>query len=182
MAAVNQVGNTLTGLTGSGSFVGSIAPTFTGTVTAATLAFSNYATGGILGTTTNDSAAATYVGEFISSSVNAVAITSTITTNITSITLTAGDWDVWGDLLSAPAAGTTTVNMLGGVNITSATFAANQYFALPAAAATVALGGTCPPIRLSLSAASTTVYLIAYIAYGVSTLTMGGNLYARRRR
>ena len=68
-------------------------------------------TGGvpIHGTGTNDSAAAGYVGEVIESNVpigSAISISAGVAANITSITLTAGDWDIWGGVTLLPAGST----------------------------------------------------------------------------
>ena len=56
-------------------------------------------TGAILGTTTNDNAAVGYIGEYVESNISsssAVSFTTNVSKNITSISLTAGDWDVFG--------------------------------------------------------------------------------------
>jgi len=93
------------------------APTF------ASLTFSP-TTQGIVGTTTNNNAAASYVGEFISSVVlvgTPVAMTTDVAINITTVSLTAGDWDVWGTLWLNPAAGTITTGIGVAVSQTTGT-------------------------------------------------------------
>lgn len=63
------------------------------------IAFASTSTQGIVGTTTNNNAASGNVGEYISSSVvqgSALTITSGQFIDVTSISLTAGDWDVTG--------------------------------------------------------------------------------------
>ncbi len=147
----------------------------------------NPTTGGIVGTTTNDNAAAGKVGEFISSSVTAVAITNSTTTDITSISLTAGDWDVWGTIATNPAGGTTTSAVLGTIHTVSATIPAvpnGGAYVLEQGFVIAAGNNVCYPIgtiRYSFST-TTTVYLIGFIAYAVSTLTASGFIGARRRR
>ncbi|MEF1435483.1 hypothetical protein QWU86_11715, partial [Neisseria gonorrhoeae] len=81
-------------------------------------------TAGIVGTTTNNNANAGSDGEFISSSVvvgSAVALTTNVTANVTSITLTAGDWDVAGTVSINPARSTTIAAVIAGISNTTAT-------------------------------------------------------------
>jgi hypothetical protein len=157
-------------------------------VTFGSMAFST--TSGIIGTTTNNNAAAGSVGELISSSVasgSAVATTSNTATNITSISLTAGDWDVWGQVQSLPNAATTTTQIIGWTSTTSATLATppnNGSFhqitgiVVPAGGA---IGITTGTQRISL-ASTTTVYLSAFITFAVNTMATYGYIGARRRR
>src|SRR5690349_16625741 len=65
----------------------------------------------LAGTATNDDAAAGKIGEYIESEVlsgSAVSLTTNTAANITSISLTAGDWDVWGAAVYQLGSGTTT--------------------------------------------------------------------------
>ena len=141
------------------------------------------------GTATNDNAGAGIVGEFISSTVlvgAAVALTTATPANITSISLTAGDWDVWGTVAFNPAGTTTITDEFGGINTVSATLptapgsGAYASFSLPF---TVGAGCVFPvgTARLSL-ASTTTVYLVAQANYAVSTMGAYGFIGARRRR
>jgi hypothetical protein len=165
-------------------------PTFTGTVTTAALtstgAFTPSQTSGIVGTTTNNSANAGSIGEFVSSTVlagSAVAYTSSTPMNVTSISLTAGDWDVWGSV--APIPGTQISAVQGWINTVSAaapTLPNGGGSVFLPVALTSGQGCVLPvgTMRLSLSA-TTTVYLGASI-----TSTASGTIYgfigARRRR
>lgn len=141
----------------------------------------------ITGTTTNDNAAAGYVGEYVSATaaVGSVSLTTSTPTNITSISLTAGDWDVSGDVAYS-AAGTTSVTLFAqGISATSATLGALGTYTQRAFAAQVP--GTngnilsTSMIRISL-AATTTIYLVAQSTFTVSTMTAGGIIRARRVR
>ena len=89
-------------------------------------------TTGIVGTTTNNSAQAGSVGEYIESRVvqgSAVALTTATDTNVTSISITAGDWDV-GGLIAFDGNSTTLVqNALGGASTTSATLSGTLDYA-----------------------------------------------------
>lgn len=146
-------------------------------------------TGGIVGTTTNNNVNAGGVGEFISSTVlagSAVPLTSNTVANVTSISLTAGDWDVWGNVGTGPAGTTTTSLLQVGISTTSGAFqtapngGALAYlpYSAPAGAPIVSPVGQ---MRLSLSA-TTTVYLVVYCTFAVSTNGAYGFIGARRRR
>lgn len=147
--------------------------------------------GQVQGTATNDSAAAGNVGELISSTVasaSAVALTTATSANVTSISLTAGDWDVSGVVIHKFAATTTTTLMQIGISTTSATLptattGATDYNVLRQASS--APGGDTAqligPHRISLSA-TTTVYLVANDTFATSTDAAYGTLRARRVR
>lgn len=142
-----------------------------------------------IGTTTNDNAAAGSVGELIESTVlvgSAVSLTASTETNVTSISLTAGDWDVWGLLDLSLNGATTLTGMTGWIHTVSATFPTPPNGgAYSSRAATMTTGGAQHlPVgmrRLSL-AATTTVYLSCYIVFGVNTCAAYGYLGARRVR
>lgn len=147
--------------------------------------------GNVAGTTTNDNAAAGNVGEYISSSVlagAAVPLTVSGTTyNITSISLTAGDWDVTATGWSNPAAGTISQSFFAAISTTSATLptagAENNMagFGNDTPAANAFFGVGVGPMRLSLSG-TTTVYLVANSVFSVSTISAYGFISARRVR
>ena len=71
---------------------------------------------GLVGTQTNDNAAAGSVGEWISATAapGSVGLSSTIVNNVTSIALTQGDWEAWGYVGVTPTTGATLV--LGAVS------------------------------------------------------------------
>ena len=180
-----------TAATGSGGLARATSPTFVtpilGAGSATSLTFTS--TAGIIGTTTNDNAAAGSVGEFISSSVaagSAVSLTTLTPANVTSISLTAGDWDLSGCAFFTAGATTATTTIIGAINTTSATLptsATNGYTIWQGATVS---GNILPSLslwsfRLSLSG-TTTVYLVAYGAFVTSTLAAYGFIGARRRR
>lgn len=77
------------------------------------------------GTSTNDTAPAGYIGEYVSSEIapgGGGALTSGVPADITSISLTAGDWDVWGNVLFRPTTGTSVVSLTGFLSTASATY------------------------------------------------------------
>ena len=145
------------------------------------------------GTATNDNAPAGNVGEYVSSTIAsgaAVALTTGVAANITSLSLTAGDWDVWINSHWSGGA-TTVVNFLEAcISTTSATIDANPgkigtfsgfsstpFNAAVGDAVVVPVG----PFRLSLSV-TTTVFFVAKAGFGTSTCSAFGIIQARRRR
>lgn len=141
-------------------------------------------TGGIVGTTTNDNAAAGKVGEFVQSNIgtgSAISISASTSTNITSISLTAGDWDVQGSVILIPT-GIATIYQ-GGINNTTATLPDGSLKTVlqPPSATGNSWGFTVPTQRFSLSG-TTTIYLVGFIAFSTGTATAAGNIQARRMR
>ena len=134
-------------------------------------------------------AAAGNIGEYIESDVligSAVALTNLAVTNITSISLTPGDWDVWGVIATVQAGGPTTTALVGTINTTSATLPtdlANK------GATTFWRGSTTSTLilpvgtrRYSLTS-TTTVYLIINPFFtGGTSLSGYGTICARRVR
>lgn len=153
------------------------------------------AVGQIPGTATNDSAGAGDVGEYVSSTLlvgNEVTLPAvTGNADITSIPLTAGDWNVWGTICY-DIASTTQLNILiGWISTSTATLPttpnAGAFFwdqfsnsgGLVTGAAT-----KCYPVgtqRVSLSG-SGTAYLSTRNAFITSTLKGYGFIAARRVR
>lgn len=143
----------------------------------------------VLGTNTNDNAAAGYVGEYVTSQVTSdvSAGSSNVYFNITSISLTAGDWDVTGnmefDLNSATATsciavvstftGNTTTDHVSGYNKSSG--------AVPLSTNAQGTSAQIPRFRVSI-ASTTTVYLKCLYTYTAGTPQAIGSLTARRIR
>ena len=166
-------------------------PTFTGTVTAAALTATGVITpsqtAGIVGTTTNNNANAGSVGEVVASAIVSPgsSITNATPSNVTSISLTAGDWDVWGNIYLVPAGSTVVTQQRGTIATTSAamgTYGDPGSFLSPITLpAGNALTESIGPVRISL-ASTTTVYLVQQTAFTTSTCTAFGQISARRRR
>lgn len=144
-------------------------------------------TGAIYGTTTNTNALPGQVGEYVVSTILSsapVPLSSGVGTNITSISLTGGDWDVSGLVGYIPANTTTTSFVEQSLSLASATIGAetNTTFAQVNETGGVAAGrwlvGTD---RFSL-AATTVIYLVSAPSFGVSTMTGFGTIRARRVR
>jgi hypothetical protein len=140
------------------------------------------------GTTTNDSATSGDVGEYQRVSVVTVSAgSSTVAFNCTSLSLTAGDWDVSATLIGNLNGATVTV-FEGEVSTTSATMAgsigAGAEFKYKKGALPTASLDSCiefPQVRLSLSA-TTTVYLVARYTYSAGTPRVHAAIQARRAR
>lgn len=142
------------------------------------------------GTITNDSASSGNIGEYISSSISsgsAIALTTTVAANVTSISLTAGDWDV--SITGMFTGGsTTTVNYLrGSISTTSATIngvPGSLAVSSHQAGTAFNVGQTptvCTNTRLSL-ASTTTVFLVCDASFATSTCSAFGIIQARRVR
>lgn len=139
----------------------------------------------LVGVTNGASASAGSVGQIISASVpvgSAIALTSGTAANVTSIPVTAGDWDVWGQLCTNPNGATIQSNTGFAINTTSAALNPAQEALLPFTAATGA--SVCAPIPVApLSVTTgTTVFLVGFSSFSGSTNSVYGSITARRRR
>lgn len=144
---------------------------------------------GIQGVTVASNASAGNVGEYISSDVASgapVALTTVTAKTFTSISLTAGDWDV--SLLNAFAfTGTTAAAgvIAGSISLTNNTvdFSLGR-FAESLIAISVFTGNatvSIPSRRFSL-AVTTTIYGVSFADFSGGTVGAYGNLSARRIR
>ena len=169
-------------VTGSGGMALANGPTFvTSTVTAPSITFST--TSGVIGTTTNNNAAAGSVGELISSVISsgsAVSFTNNTNKDVTSISLTAGDWDVYGNIFYQFSIGASAVYCW--ISQTSATLPNLSLVNALNGITNCTLGGiSAPYFRASLSG-TTTIYLSGLASFGSGTGTGCGGIYARRVR
>lgn len=143
------------------------------------------AAGQLPATATNDNAAAGKVGEFITGTGTAVGVTTVTPADITSVSLTAGDWDCRGILGTNPAAGTTQSDNKGWMSVTSATqptFPAGGLVDMDiSVSAASPIDYTTGIARFSLSS-TTTVFLSWTGAFAVSTETVTAKLDCRRAR
>jgi hypothetical protein len=143
----------------------------------------------ITGVTNGGDANVGSVGEYMSASVGSVTtgLTTGVTKNITTLSLSAGDWDVWGTVILGLAATTTSNQFTGGINTTSATLPGVASGAYSSIAATLTAGGNpsvalaVGPLRVNV-ASPTTVYLVANATFATSTAGAYGFIGARRRR
>lgn len=182
-AVPGAAGGTVTSVTCGSGLTGG---TFTVT---GTCALSNVTSAGQYpGTATNNSATSGNIGEEISATVlsgSAVNLPSAGTTvNVTSISLTAGDWDISGSCVFQPGTGPTYIAC--GVSPTSAVLSyeapgfARIAMQPGAISPTVKSGLNVSPFRVSLSTTKT-YYLVAEGGSG-GTGNASGHLRARRMR
>lgn len=144
-------------------------------------------TAGIVGTNTNNNANPGSIGEYVSANVLAgspVSLTSLTPANVTSITLSPGDWEVSGCIGFIPSA---TVNgVVGGINSTSATIpspANGAAFNLIYTSNTAGAQVWAPTGSRRFSIAiTTTVYLVAQCNFASGTCGAFGVIQAWRRR
>ncbi|CAJ0901316.1 hypothetical protein R1479_04615 [Ralstonia mannitolilytica] len=148
----------------------------------ATGAITPSSTAGIVGTATNDDAVTGSIGEFASNTSGSVALTSGSATNITSLVLGPGDWEVWGNVLFQPA-GSTSVNSLSvGVSSASATLPAIPLYAQINNQGTGGNVGVQAPRQRFKLAGTTTIYLVTTPGFTISTMNATGVIFARRPR
>lgn len=159
-----------------------ISPTL-GAASATSITFSS--TSGIIGSTTNDSASAGSVAELIESSVagGSVSLTTTVTSNITSVSLTAGNWLVWGGFVTVGTGTATQIKC--GLNTVSSTYAGEPnngaaFVSNVNFTASNTNAGSCGMRRYAL-ASTTTIYLVINMNFS-ATQTCGGYIGALRLR
>lgn len=148
--------------------------------------------GQIPGTTTNDNASTGNIGEYVESNVaigSAVSLVNGTAKDITTISLTAGDWDV--EFIPLFTGGNTTLvtYIAGSISTTANTLDTtngrievnffNSNTAFNTALAIVGTGAMV--VRLSLSA-TTTIHAVAQASFSTSTASAFGLLRARRVR
>ena len=144
----------------------------------------------VAGTATNDDAAAGYLGEFMSSVVlvgSAISLTTATPADVTSLSLTAGDWDVSGEVWYSQNAATIGTISQAAITTTSATLptvpAVNTGLSRSSGTEMTGIGPVIPvgPVRISIGS-TTTVYLVAQSTFTVNTNAAYGVLRARRVR
>jgi hypothetical protein len=141
------------------------------------------------GSQSNDVAIAGAVGELIVSTIEAAAAVNlpvTTATNITSITLTPGDWDIDFCAYFKTAATTLVYSLIACINETPSALNLNAgrfgRFGYPG----TVLGATDQSVsgcseRVSV-AVDTVIYLVGFAAFGTDTVHGWGRLRARRMR
>lgn len=190
---------TNTGFGCNGSITANTATTATtatnqsgGTVSATTIAASSTitpsSTAGIVGTTTNDNANAGSIGEVISATLatgSSVSLSTTVQKTVTSLSLTAGDWDCSGSVDYTFGATTTYTVLDQSISTTNNVIGPQGSFST---FTTASMGAptrdpvwVTPVTRISV-ASTTTVYLVAYTEFAISTLRAYGDIRCRRMR
>ena len=124
------------------------------------------------------------VGEMITSTIlvaNTVSLTTATPANLTSISLSAGDWTVDGSVTFVLGSATCTV-LAGGTSLTTATLDLDQFTMKDAPLTTTAsqTRSRAIPTRHLQLATTTTVYLPVSATFSAGTVTSHGSLTARR--
>lgn len=146
--------------------------------------------GQIKGEPSNTAAAVGNIGEILESTIvtgSAVGLTSGASANITSLLLTPGEWDVYGMVVTKPAAGTTTSIVQSAISTTTGTLPGTGNASLPQAVHTGAVAANgiyslFTGMGRQLISSNTTVYLVANVTFAVSTMAAFGWIRARRVR
>jgi hypothetical protein len=155
------------------------------------IGITSFSSTGTYPVTSGGNASAGNVGEFISSTVligSQVNVPNATATDITSVSLTAGDWNCSGNVVFHPAGTTTTSASNAWISTTSATLPT-----APNAGGDAAISGftatagqsqgilAIPAFRVN-SASPVTAYLTTYSTFAVSTNAGYGFLGCRRVR
>jgi len=128
------------------------------------------------------SVGAGYVGYFVSSVIpfaSAISISNNAAKNLTSITISAGDWDIYGNIYFNPTG--IASNALCWISSTSATVPDASLVNGISGSAIGATAISAPFFQISVSS-NTTIYLSGFLAFSTGTVNMCGGLYARIRR
>ncbi len=163
-----------------------ITPTNTSRFTISAISIKQVTLGGIVGTTTNDLAVAGTVGEYFSSYIavgSPQGMSNGVAMNVTSLVLTAGDWDVQGNVNLINTGSSVTATQCG-LSSTSATLPVDGSEVSSGILGTTVSetdGVTLPRKRFSL-ASQTTVYLVAKATFSIGTFGSYGGITARRVR
>ena len=126
------------------------------------------------------------IGEYQFASAGSSALTSAVAANILSITLAAGDWDVYG-LVDYSTPGSVTMSRWAqDISTTGSTLSAYPSTVMGFGQTFNSGGsGNCtlptPMQRISI-AVSTTVYLVSYCFFSAGSLNAAGSIKARRAR
>ena len=174
---LNSTGGALNGTLGA-----TTPSTIAATTISATGTITPNQTNGIVGTTTNNNANAGSVGEVITSTGSSVALTNATAANIASISLTAGDWDVWGSVGFVPTTVTSIALIAASISPTSATQVSIPNITLLNLPFTVGNQSIVAPTQRISLATTTTYFLVATINYAGGTEAATGTITARRRR
>lgn len=162
-----------------------VANSFNTTVTSAT----SIGRGQYQGSDGTSSATAGNIGEVISSAVasgSAASVTTGTPANVTSITLTAGDWEVFGQVYYIGAGGVSITQSACAISLTTGALPSSDtigegYSLLGQSASLNTSSPNCPSVR-QLVTSNTSVFLIKYAVFTIGTMTAYGNIHARRMR
>jgi len=135
-----------------------------------------------VGVTNGSNAAAGQIGQVMTAAGSAISLTSNVAANCTSLTLTAGDWDVWGYIVFGANTGTSFTTVQVSLSTVSATLAtipdlSTLSFSGPANFNQSLLSPT-QPFNVTTS---TQVFLVGSAIFSGGTSVVACRMYARRR-
>lgn len=116
---------------------------------------------------------------------SAISLANDTTANIISLSLTPGDWMVYGTAVFNPDTTTTTTYLQSAISTTSAALPTDPWDSnlIPLAVALTSVDATViAPVRPLRITSTTTVYLVARSGFTLSTMTGYGRIYAKRVR
>lgn len=140
--------------------------------------------GHVPGIATNTNASAGEVGEIITATATTGTLSSGTSTNVTSITLTAGDWDITAGYNAIGSSNPSVTDIWCSINTATPTNVniAGQSFRIRGLTMTDPVAsGALGPLRVSI-ASSTTYYLNTAVTYTGGSFAVTGVLRARRMR
>jgi hypothetical protein len=163
-------------------------PTFTGTVNATALTTTgavnlNGAPNNIKGVIDGSNAAAGQIGEYVSNTASSVSVTTGIPLTITTISLTAGDWDIEANLSFGVSSGNPTLSA-GWIGVGTGAAPPNTAMGFTQISVNSQINGmTFPLSRLRANITTTTIVnLVALCNFTVGTAIVSGQVTARRVR
>lgn len=142
--------------------------------------------GELLGVTNASGATTGYYGEVLSGKIasgSAQALQTTVATNVTSLSLSAGDWDVSGNINFTGTASTITATS-GGITTTSVTVPTDGTEVFSGVVTTLITETdsiTIPRKQINVSS-TTTVYLVGKCTFSAGSVSAFGSITARRMR
>jgi hypothetical protein len=188
--AITSAHNFLTGFTGNSFTQAQPACSDLSNATA----YCSATVGQLPGVTTNTNASAGNIGEYVSSTVlgaSELALTTLTPKTITSISLTAGDWDVWASFSYDGGAGSnTTTSLTSGISTTTNAFSVitpgnlaeivgQTGISLPSNASASPYTQSLGPVRQNLSG-TTTIFMVAQCGFSAGACGGYGIIQARR--
>jgi hypothetical protein len=157
---------------------------FTDADTSQWVILNNFSGGAYLpkqGVTDGSSAPAGQIGEFISNNAANVSLPSGTAATLVGLTLSAGDWEVWGSSQIA----STTVSLsqfIACLNTVTNTLA-SPFAGLGVSSAILAANSGVEAVRQRFNVTvSTNVYLVVQVGFASGSCTVNGWIYARRAR
>lgn len=136
---------------------------------------------GMQNTSATNTVGAGFIGEQIRSTTTGLSISSNTTINLTTISLTAGIWDV-SAVATFTSSGATNQNTQLTINTTSSTQGTDGDNRVWGSLAVngVAEGGASIPAWRFTTTSTTTVYLVATVAFTSGSMTTAGRISATR--